>query len=227
MPQTTARPQRQTQRPVTQAPSNPFFPTQRPNNNPFLNPNPVTQAPVIRPTPAPTRATTTTTTTTPRPITSAPTIDTKASNCKDPDDRSGACIPLVQCKELTDKLLLYQSDTIFQDYLRVSNRLCGGTATDICCPINLAPIQPVTASPLIRNTGEVPRRLPTPDEGCGYTSKSFRKIVGGEVSQKGSWPWIALIGYDDGLSATPFKCGGALVTARHIVTAAHCLRKDL
>ncbi|XP_073840712.1 venom serine protease Bi-VSP-like [Musca autumnalis] len=216
--QPTTRPNRQTVGPVTQAPTNPFIATQRPSvnpTNPFLNPvtQPITQAPTIRPTPPPTPA-----------PTSAPVIDNKATSCRGPDGREGTCIALINCTPLVQELQVKQTDTVFTNYLRVSNTICGGANTLVCCPQSAAA---VTSGPIVRNNDVVPRRLPTVEEGCGYTSNSYKKIVGGEVSKKGAWPWIALIGYDDQLSPSPFKCGGALVTARHVVTAAHCLRKDL
>ena len=92
----------------------------------------------------------------------------------------------------------------------------------ICCPTGAS--VPTTSKPTIVSTTT---RLPTVQEGCGYKKQNFKKIVGGEVSNKGSWPWIALIGYDDELSPSPFKCGGTLITARHVITAAHCIRGDL
>uniref|UniRef100_A0A1I8NFA1 CLIP domain-containing serine protease n=1 Tax=Musca domestica TaxID=7370 RepID=A0A1I8NFA1_MUSDO len=224
-PQPTTRPNRQTARPVTPAPTNPFIATQRPNinpTNPFLNPvtqspvQPVTQPPVVRPTPPPTPA--------PSIAPSIPTIDNKATSCRGPDSREGTCVTLINCPVLVEELQIKQTDPVFTNYLRISNTICGGTNTLVCCP---QAAQPVTSSPITKNNDVIPRRLPSVEEGCGYTSNSYKKIVGGEVSKRGAWPWVALIGYDDQLSPSPFKCGGALVTARHVVTAAHCLRRDL
>ena len=115
------------------------------------------------------------------------------------------------------------TDISFANYLRVSNQICAGASSNVCCPNTeiLTTTTPVTT----RDSNEIPRRLPTVQEGCGHKMNSFKKIVGGEVSIKGSWPWIALIGYDDELA--PFKCGGTLITARHVLTAAHCIRNDL
>ncbi|KAM7355457.1 venom protease-like [Cochliomyia hominivorax] len=81
-------------------------------------------------------------------------------------------------------------------------------------------------TPPIMNSNDIPTRFPTLEEGWGYNNHgNYRKPVGGEVIKKGSWPWVALLGYDDKLS--PFKCGGTLITARHVITAAHCLTDKL
>lgn len=94
-----------------------------------------------------------------------------------------------------------------------------------CCPTGDNVI--TNPSVTVVNSDEIPTRPPTLEEGCGYTHNTYKKIVGGEVSKKGAWPWAVLLAYPDGSSNSPFKCGGTLVTARHVVTAAHCIRNDL
>lgn len=155
-------------------------------------------------------------------------VDNRATYCRGPDLREGSCIPIKDCQPLVQELLIKQTDQTFANFLKASNNICKNIDTNVCCP-NPGSQQPrpVTNSPLIRNSNEIPRRLPTVEEGCGYSNNSYKKIVGGEVSKKGAWPWVALIGYDDELSSSPFKCGGTLITARHVITAAHCIRKDL
>jgi len=53
------------------------------------------------------------------------------------------------------------------------------------------------------------------------------RIVGGVRAKLGSWPWIAAIGYNIDVNKTEYLCGGTLITKRHVVTAAHCIRDDL
>ncbi|KAK6627829.1 hypothetical protein RUM44_010308 [Polyplax serrata] len=52
---------------------------------------------------------------------------------------------------------------------------------------------------------------------CGTGSRKHR-IVGGNVTRISEYPWIAAM-YRKG----KFYCGGALITRRHMLTAAHCI----
>jgi len=74
--------------------------------------------------------------------------------------------------------------------------------------------------------------IPTLDSMCGTripgTSQQFR-VVGGVPAKLHAHPWIAALGYKlapkDG--EIGYLCGGTLITNRHILTAAHCIRDDL
>ncbi|BFF98020.1 venom serine protease Bi-VSP [Drosophila madeirensis] len=208
-------PQQNNQQTTERPRPNPFFPTERPfvtDRNPFL----VTE----RPSPP----TTTTTTTTRAPVTSAPLLEPRGAVCRGPDTKPGNCIDIKSCPLLLDQLIAKQRDTTFVRFLQASQRICGNVGSTVCCPNGQTTTAVTPPSPV--GTEDIPRRLPNVEEGCGYTLNTFKKIVGGEVSRKGAWPWIALLGYDDP-SSSPFKCGGTLITARHVLTAAHCIRSDL
>lgn len=56
---------------------------------------------------------------------------------------------------------------------------------------------------------------------CGISSGIGSKIVGGRVSDKGAWPWMAALLRDNDEQF----CGGSLITDLHVLTAAHCVVK--
>uniref|UniRef100_T1GYZ1 Peptidase S1 domain-containing protein n=1 Tax=Megaselia scalaris TaxID=36166 RepID=T1GYZ1_MEGSC len=103
----------------------------------------------------------------------------------------------------------------------LSNEICRNSGyvagTSVCCPIEETTSNPRTNP----DNGAVSLNGPE----CGLSSVfKFRRVVGGEPSELGTWPWITLLGYDV-LEGSPFKCGGSLITKRHVLTAAHCIRK--
>ena len=65
---------------------------------------------------------------------------------------------------------------------------------------------------------------------CGLTTSGSQRVVNGLPAPLHAWPWMAALGYDGlGYSSgeTEYLCGAALITVRHVVTAAHCIREDL
>ncbi|XP_055378916.1 venom protease [Condylostylus longicornis] len=85
-------------------------------------------------------------------------------------------------------------------------------------------------SPEIANSVNVPRntdnegttQFRSDQRGCGLTTKQFPRIIGGRPAEPEEWPWIAAIirrGF-------PYVfCGGALISDKHVLTAAHCTNK--
>ncbi|XP_039967033.1 venom serine protease Bi-VSP-like [Bactrocera tryoni] len=215
-PEPQIRPQ-----PSTESPTNPFLPqtTSAPN---IIQPRPPpNQGQLVTSTARPTIAPTLSPTTAPVEIGERLTGD----SCVDPKLRRGVCVAIAKCSQLVTELYAKSNDPEFADFLRASNRNCGGVASVACCPTSDNVIKAPTV--IVVNSDDIPTRPPTLEEGCGYTHNTYKKIVGGEVSKKGAWPWAVLLAYPDGSASSPFKCGGTLVTARHIVTAAHCIRSDL
>ncbi|XP_050728712.1 proclotting enzyme-like [Eriocheir sinensis] len=88
-----------------------------------------------------------------------------------------------------------------------------------------SPTQPPPPPPPPSPTQPPPPPPPTPStghaRGCGVLSAAdVTRIVGGKPADIREWPWIAaLLRRGD----THF-CGGTLITNRHILTAAHCVK---
>uniref|UniRef100_A0A0K8WFX2 CLIP domain-containing serine protease n=1 Tax=Bactrocera latifrons TaxID=174628 RepID=A0A0K8WFX2_BACLA len=142
-------------------------------------------------------------------------VDFRAGQfCNTPDNAEGACVEINDCQVLLGQLYQRYTDPNFVQYLRASNRNCGGSSHSVCCPGGAQPSRPATSQ--VSSAGT-----------CGVVLRTFKKIVGGKVSGKSDWPWMALLAYPDVDPSSPFKCGGTLVSSRHVVTAAHCIRSDL
>jgi len=75
--------------------------------------------------------------------------------------------------------------------------------------------------------GACPAKVVIPEE-CGQTNAGSNRIVNGRPAKRNAWPWIAALGYTDPNSGdVTYLCGATLVTDRHVVTAAHCIRDDM
>lgn len=56
--------------------------------------------------------------------------------------------------------------------------------------------------------------------GCGVSTLTGPRIVGGQLAEPKEWPWMVALLRDRDLH----YCGGALITDLHVLTAAHCVQ---
>ncbi|XP_068973412.1 venom protease isoform X3 [Bombus flavifrons] len=60
---------------------------------------------------------------------------------------------------------------------------------------------------------------------CGFSNVTHTRVVGGKPAKLGAWPWMVALGfhnYTHPRKDPEWKCGGSLISARHVLTAAHC-----
>ncbi|XP_055624127.1 serine protease easter-like [Toxorhynchites rutilus septentrionalis] len=62
--------------------------------------------------------------------------------------------------------------------------------------------------------------LPQPGA-CGVDASD--RIYGGSVTNIDSYPWTAILIFQNSLNTNLYHCGGSLITNRYVLTAAHCI----
>ncbi|XP_045538067.1 venom serine protease Bi-VSP isoform X2 [Papilio machaon] len=159
--------------------------------------------------------------------------------CQTPEGGEGSCVNVYQCEPYLKLLKDAQRTPSATQLLRKA--LCGfdGNNPKVCCPRPGIPTALPTQAPVTQATPpttEPPRpsgksltdedfvdAFPEPPV-CGTSSAQFSKVVGGVNAKLGDFPWMALLGYlYRGGPSVDWKCGGSLITSRHVLTAAHCI----
>ncbi|XP_034836177.1 venom protease-like [Maniola hyperantus] len=137
--------------------------------------------------------------------------------CLLPNGASGHCRHLHYCIQ----------DDFKKDFMKFMDYLCiiNHAAIGVCCPDGrgegnpdaLAGDLPATAP---REENDLSLKIDRAENrGCGLSTRNQGRITGAQQANPREWPWMASI-TPDGFEQ---YCGGALITDRHILTAAHCV----
>lgn len=156
-----------------------------PTTSPFPQPRP--EFPEVSPEDVPEQPITqkpTTTTTQPPPPTSSSRVN--EGNCRDPSGVQGVCKSIRECQTILNEFIARQKDNFYIQYIKQSNARCNNVQPYVCCPFK---IDTTTSTESIdeveRPLGEIQGRLLKPDEGCGFSNATHKRIVGGGNAVKG------------------------------------------
>ncbi|XP_023718273.1 CLIP domain-containing serine protease 2 isoform X1 [Cryptotermes secundus] len=153
----------------------------------------------------------------------------------------GQCVRIQECQQLLSLFKQKPLPTQSVQLLRQSH--CGfeGINPKVCCP-NSQSVTPIATSSggggymqPVWNTKPQEQRLASsweshrnarlvPAKECGIDNS--QRIWGGNRTDLEQYPWTALFEYQSPTGIKKFLCGGALITKRYVVTAAHCLARS-
>ncbi|XP_039315599.1 limulus clotting factor C [Solenopsis invicta] len=85
----------------------------------------------------------------------------------------------------------------------------------------------INQNPFLMNISRIP--APNSNYNCGVNSRSGHPnylVVNGAKTSPGQWPWLVALFVANERTEFAFQCGGSILTKKHILTAAHCLKLD-
>ena len=130
---------------------------------------------------------------------------------------SEQCIAAKECPEWSSRI---EEGLTASQKKRFNKAICGFQATEpkVCCTSIDIDIRSVFDEPVEE----------ADEYSCGVIYATAVRVAGGQDSPgPGAWPWMARLIYkENSIRPGATFCGGALVTRRHVVTAAHCIRTE-
>jgi len=153
-------------------------------------------------------------------------------NDEDYDVSRCPCKPYQQCSTL--KRLLGLLGEIPKNHVEYSNgityiktKICDKRTRKVyCCNYNpsLASTSRPNPKPQQDYTDDkLGTWRPRSDRGDCGSRLEYNNIVGGEDAKLGEFPWMVLLGFQNGDDIT-YGCGGSVINRWYVLTAAHCIQ---
>ncbi|KAI5633715.1 trypsin domain-containing protein [Phthorimaea operculella] len=137
-----------------------------------------------------------------------------SNTCFTPDAQEGKCVRASSCPHFAS--LMKDSNEDVKAFVQASK--CGAADSDSVCCGN----KPPELKPRFRSCPSTVAP-PWPKSGCcGIDSSAGDRIIGGKDTGIEQYPWTALIEYTQ-RGQLKLLCGGALISGKYVLTAAHCL----
>ncbi|XP_050711548.1 chymotrypsinogen A-like [Eriocheir sinensis] len=133
-------------------------------------------------------------------------------SCVTPGGETGTCQSFSSCRQFASLRSQLRKPSVLS-FLR--QRICGRfrNTVHLCCVDQTSSNQPAGSPTRSGGLNQID---------CGEASGV--RVVNGEDTSPGEWPWLAALGFRNG-NTFRAGCGGTLITRKHVLTAAHCFAK--
>ncbi|XP_076655307.1 venom protease-like isoform X1 [Halictus rubicundus] len=135
--------------------------------------------------------------------------------CTTTNNEPGLCNSINNCPVLNE--LVIQQGLAATNYVNHSVCALENNIPIICCPTGETNIGG-------NNKSSTTPYGPLLPPYCGLNKRAHTRVISGSPARRGAWPWIAALGFrnKNNPSKPLWGCGGTLISARHVLTAAHC-----